>query len=109
MSMKKEDELFTSVSESLKLISAGADIRTASFYSIRNSRFDNEEYTVPNLITDDMAYKLMEADIRIVIPRWSLSDLIHMEKNRADGALRILMKNKVNELCILLKSKNNDK
>ena len=107
--MKKEDELFTSVSESLKLISAGADIRTASFYSIRNSRSNDEEYTVPNLITDDMAYKLMEADIRIVIPRWSLSDLIHMEKDRADGALRILMKNKVNEVCVLLKNKNNDK
>lgn len=73
----EEKDLFTSVSDSMRLVSCGISVETASFYCIRNSRgMGANRYTVPQLVTDKMVYEFMKNDVFIVVPRWCIQDLV---------------------------------
>lgn len=74
--MLREDELFTTVSDSFRMVSSGVDFESASFFSIRNSKSGNDKrYSTPSIVNDKIIYDFMKADRYIVIPRWCISDL----------------------------------
>lgn len=74
--MLKEEELFTTVSDSFRMISSGVNVETASFFSIRNSGPNgNKRYLQPSMVNDKIVYDFMRSDCYLVIPRWCISDL----------------------------------
>lgn len=74
--MLREDELFTTVSDSFRMIASGVNFESASFFSIRNSKGSNDKrYSTPSIVNDKIVYDFMKADRYIVIPRWCMSDL----------------------------------
>lgn len=74
--MLKENELFTTVSDSFRMMSSGVNVETASFFSIRNSGPNgSKRYLQPSMVNDKIVYDFMRSDCYLVIPRWCISDL----------------------------------